>query len=164
MRYLLAFLAFACCFGCGKHERGGDNAALFKAVKDGDVEHVRVLLKSGISAKDLNEWGYNVLAYVRNPEIADLLLLAGADPNYINPRDPDQRTPLHNLCITFDAPPQLIGHLVDAGADVTVKDYYGKTPIDYVSQIVDDFPSDQDYKVKLEILLDRYHQQKVGNP
>lgn len=58
-----------------------------------------------------------------NPELVELLLAAGANPNFANP---EGKTSLH-LAIAF---PEIIKKLMDAGADKNAEDHTHSKPVD----------------------------------
>ena len=63
-------------------------------------------------------------AYKNYPEIAQILIEAGAD---ISAKDKYGKTPLHDA--TFRNSPEIAQLLIDAGADIEAKSKYGSTPL-----------------------------------
>jgi ankyrin repeat protein len=102
--------------------------ALKDAAERGRVEMVRALLEMGAdpNASSLGETPLYVAVRSDEYKIVKLLLDAGADPNIRT--SPDNWYPLQK--VKSVATLQL---LLDAGVDVTYRDYFGKSPIDYHS-------------------------------
>jgi ankyrin repeat protein len=71
-----------------------------------------------------------ILAFATTPEMAELLIAAGAEVNAMS-RAPFQTTPLHGA--TRRGYTGVVDVLLRHGADATVTDYNGKTPVELVS-------------------------------
>ena len=114
-------------------------AGLVHAIHGGDVESVRRLiaaspelvngplggpLKTRSALHIVADWpGY----FPNGPEIARLLLAAGADPNYRDP-EPGSETPLHWAASSDDV--DVAKALIDGGADIEIPDGSIGTPLD----------------------------------
>jgi len=97
---------------------------LIEAASRGSKRIVQTLLNAGASANCTNSLGESILNGVRNPEIAALLIRAGANPNLVpqgwNP-------PLHLMAAngTIIIAKTLLSH----GADVNLRNSDGETPL-----------------------------------
>ena len=114
-------------------------AALVHAIHGGDIESVRRLiaasaelvngplggpLETGSALHTVTDWpGY----FPNGPEIARMLLAAGADPNYRDP-GPGSETPLHWAASSDDA--DVASALIDGGADIEIPDGSIGSPLD----------------------------------
>ena len=114
-------------------------AELARAIHGGDIESVRRLiaaspelvngplggpLKTRTALHIVTDWpGY----FPNGPEIARILLAAGADPNYRDP-EPGSETPLHWAASSDDV--DVASALVDGGADIEIPDGSIGTPLD----------------------------------
>jgi ankyrin repeat protein len=114
-------------------------AALVHAVHAGDIESVRSLIaaspelvngplggpfKTRSALHIVADWpGY----FPNGPEIARVLLAAGADPNYRDPK-PGSETPLHWAASSDDV--DVASALIDGGADIEIPDGSIGTPLD----------------------------------
>ena len=114
-------------------------AALLHAIHDGDVESVRSLIAAApelvygplggpfetrTALHIVTDWpGY----FPNGPEIARMLLAAGADPNYRDPA-PGSETPLHWAASSDDV--DVASALIDGGADIESPDGSIGTPLD----------------------------------
>jgi uncharacterized protein len=114
-------------------------SALVNAIHSGDVESVRRLIaaapelvngplggpfKTRTALHTVTDWpGY----FPNGPEIARMLLAAGADPNYRD-SDPGSETPLHWAASSDDV--DVASALIDGGADIEVPDGSIGTPLD----------------------------------
>ena len=114
-------------------------AGLVRAVHGGDIESVRRLIaaspelvngplggpfKTRSALHIVADWpGY----FPNGPEIARVLLAAGADPNYRDP-EPGSETPLHWAASSDDV--DVASVLIDGGADIEVPDGSIGTPLD----------------------------------
>ena len=67
------------------------------------------------------------LHYAYNLEVAKILVELGADINSICGKN--KRTPLHNACAHDKILLNIADYLLNLGADPTIKDKFGKTPI-----------------------------------
>ena len=114
-------------------------AALVDAIHGGDVQSVGRLVaaspqlvngplggpyKTRTALHIVADWpGY----FPNGPEIARLLLAAGADPNYRDP-EPGSETPLHWAASSDDV--DVASALIDGGADIEIPDGSIGTPLD----------------------------------
>jgi ankyrin repeat protein len=64
-------------------------------------------------------------------DAVETLLSLGFDPNAV---DQMKRTPLH-LAVFSGSPLRCVEALVDAGADATLRDVHGLTPLDVVKRV-----------------------------
>lgn len=97
------------------------------AAASGDVATVMSLVKSGVSANELDPAGDTpliVAARADQREVANVLIQLRADPSLASP---DGTTPLHAAALTDDA--NLIYVLTGAGPDVNARDANGATPL-----------------------------------
>ena len=114
-------------------------AELVRAIHGGDIESVRRLIaaspervngplggpsKTRTALHIVTDWpGY----FPNGPEIARMLLAAGADPNYRDPK-PGSETPLHWAASSDDV--DVASALIDGGADIEIPDGSIGTPLD----------------------------------
>jgi len=101
---------------------------LFEAVKKGDIDKVRELLRRGASVKARNEYGGTPLHYAAlrgHVDVARLLLERGAD---VNAKSMYDATPLHVAAFVGYADVARI--LLEHGADPGIRNRDGKTPLD----------------------------------
>lgn len=114
-------------------------AVLVHAIRGGDVDEVRRLVaehpevaqgplggpfKTRTALHVVTDWpGY----FPNGPQIARLLLAAGADPNYRDP-DPGSETPLHWAASSDDVDVAVV--LIDGGADIETPNGSIGTPLD----------------------------------
>jgi hypothetical protein len=114
-------------------------AGLVRAIHGGDIESVRRLiaaspelvngplggpLKTRTALHIVTDWpGY----FPSGPQIARMLLEAGADPNYRDP-EPGSETPLHWAASSDDV--DVASVLIDGGADIEIPDGSIGTPLD----------------------------------
>lgn len=98
----------------------------------GSVEAVREALASGVDP-DAEKDGMTPLsaaaAYNADPEVAQILLSAGAAVN--RQAGPDKRTALHQALLTNPKAREVAAVLLAAGADVYALDRFRYTPIDF---------------------------------
>lgn len=107
---------------------------LFYAVF-GDVDVVQALVKRGANIHALDKSGNTILHYQSDPKVTTYLLMHGLDPNARNNRN---ETPLHNAVIDSnldeenlrDSALEIIRVLLEYGANVSIKNDFGETPID----------------------------------
>lgn len=125
---------------------------LKQLVRDNEVRAVEQLVEKGRSLKGQDQWGFNALFLARSPEMVELLVSNGVNPNHVAQGSRDQQTPLHTLTIGFNISPSVIKALVDNGADPSIKDKYGKSVIDYAEELVARYPREGSYAEKLRIL------------
>lgn len=114
-------------------------AQLVAAIHAGDIDVVRRIVtdnphlvqgplggpfKTGAALHAVADWpGY----FPRGPEIARLLIAAGADPNFRDP-EPGSETPLHWAASSDDV--DVAAALIDGGADIEIPDGSIGTPLD----------------------------------
>lgn len=107
---------------------------LFYAVF-GDVDVVQALVKRGANIHALDKSGNTILHYPSDPKVTTYLLMNGLDPNA---RNNINETPLHNAVIDSnldeenlrDSALETIRVLLEYGANVSIKNDFGETPID----------------------------------
>eukprot|EP00941_MAST-03F_sp_MAST-3F-sp1_P000127 g127.t1 len=102
---------------------------LREAARDGDKEKVENILKQNRSSVSAIDWGgWTSLFFTAShnrPEVAKLLISAGADVNH---KDKDGWTALHAAC--YNGSEGAVRALLRAGAKVDEKDNDGQTPIE----------------------------------
>lgn len=135
----------------GRCSREGMNPAFLEYVYDKvlyrrillgrePLDELKVLIAAGIDENCCEDWmrGRPLMsaAFWRSIEVADLLIALGADPNLQS--DFDGGNALHWAtlgCMDHNEEQhqkqvQMIQLLMDAGADITVRDHKGDTPVD----------------------------------
>lgn len=103
-------------------------AGLFVAVRQSRIQNVKILLDSGADLDALDHTWWTPLAFAKSVEIARMLILSGADINYINPGG----YPSKNSILTRMAGkrvPEVVRLLIDAGADIDHQNYHGMTAL-----------------------------------
>jgi len=109
----------------------GFESAGFEKTEARRLAVTQLLLKSGARVDQRDSGGTTALGHAttagHSKEITELLVNAGAD---VNSRSVDNITPLHGAAFSRDL--QTIRFLVEHGADVTIKDWQGKRPIDFI--------------------------------
>ncbi|MBA4696525.1 MAG: ankyrin repeat domain-containing protein [Legionella sp.] len=105
-----------------QNERG--ETPLF--VRVNQLEVVKLLLSNGSNVNHTDTMGKTALSYVRDPQIAQYLIDAGAD---VHSRDQSGRTPFINVGSSADRVRKI---LIDAGADVNAVDNERKSALFYV--------------------------------
>ncbi|XP_064895646.1 ankyrin repeat and SOCS box protein 16 [Columba livia] len=119
--------------------------ALHVAARQGLVAHVELYLRHGADPARRSRQGETPLnaacAAAERPEdaerfcrVAERLLAAGADPGAAGRKD---HTPLHNAC--GNGQPRLARLLLRHGADATVPNCAGYTPLDCALHAVDEY-------------------------
>jgi len=110
--------------------------ALFVAATRGDADLAKKLLQQGADPNHKTDFGHYPLheaVRVGNRRIVELLLAAGAQVNVrVSPRGPDtpnQWTPLHFAA--YGGHTDIAEKLIERGADLSPKDLWGKTPLNY---------------------------------
>jgi ankyrin repeat protein len=95
------------------------------------VEAARLLVASGakVTGDPYDELAWGPAADVASIGVAQVLLEAGADPNW---RDPDGNTPLHSVILSpiVTEPSYFIEALIAGGADPTIRNAAGRTALD----------------------------------
>lgn len=107
-----------------------DDDSMVRAVMDGKLDAIRLLLAAGVSpdAKRRDDSALQMAASFATPEVIGLLIRAGAN---VNVRDSVDSTPLISLanrCSTADVT-ATARTLIDAGADVNAKAKGGGTAL-----------------------------------
>jgi len=110
-------------------EAGADPAAgIFVAVRQSRIQHVKMLLDSGADPNAVDHTWWTPLAYAKSIEIARVLILSGADINYINPGGyPSENSILTRMA--GERVPEVVRLLTDAGADIDHQNYHGMTAL-----------------------------------
>ena len=101
------------------------------AAESGDAEMVKCLLGDGANPKGKGISGETALHFrmgVNSPEVARILIAAGAD---VNARDSYQATPLHGIacCDDNDDNLAIARLLIKNGADLNARSNHGVTPL-----------------------------------
>jgi len=120
-------------------DKAAATAALFRAIRDKNVERMRLAINQGADLEGKNKDTIFLLGNVQSvgctplyvavgvPEakknLVGLLLEAGANPNT---RGPDGQIPLHAAARRWDI--SIVKMLVSAGSDVNAADKEGRTP------------------------------------
>ncbi len=106
------------------------NDLLVENVVNNNLLAVRKSLKDGADVNSTLDYNKTILIYSaihRYKDILRYLITKGADVN--RSTDIARKTALHWMCIHNDF--YEVRRLVEAGADVNVRDAYGVTPLDY---------------------------------
>jgi ankyrin repeat protein len=97
-------------------------------------EVIRMLLDAGADVNAININGWTSLMFAardnKNPEVIRVLLDAGAE---VNAKKRDDWTPLM-LAASDNENPEVIRVLLKAGADGSIKNFWGKTALDYAKE------------------------------
>ena len=115
-----------------------ENIPLHSAAYYGDLEMVQVLLEYEVDVNAQNVLGSTPLNYAsrnghrNDPRVARLLITHGADPNISGPGW-DGFTSLHHASINGRV--EIVRLLIEHGANVEMKDFKGRTPLDVASGI-----------------------------
>lgn len=137
-RALTALLAVLALVGCDTPVRSTNKTAFFQAIEDGDVRIVRKMLAREPSLlHETDEYGFtplmrSVSSMERTPRLVKTLIEAGAD---VNTKTDEGYTALHMMIDvngptgTGNIPKQIAQLLVDAGADLEVRQHWGWTPL-----------------------------------
>lgn len=105
---------------------------LSQAVELDKEDQVTTLLKYNADPNLSNKDGITALHIAvmrRHSTIVKLLLVHNANPNCVN--RVFKQTPLH-MCILTNSTPEILYLLIHFGANLMLKDYYDKTPFDYI--------------------------------
>ena len=107
------------------------NTSLIKAIEDGDVDRVNLLLYAGVDPNEKNDEGFTPLttAAKNNPEITEMLLKRGAD---VNLPAKNGLYPLMAAAQTGNI--ETLSLLLEYGANPNTKDKNGKTALDYAAE------------------------------
>jgi len=103
---------------------------LWHAARAGDTESMKVLIEKGASIRFRNDSGSEILraaAISENTNAIAILLSNGAeivDTNYVG------IAPIH-MTVLSPSGNKTLKYIIDAGADVNVPDWQGRTPLDY---------------------------------
>ena len=123
--------------GSSVEPRGSfENTPLHFAAFYGDIEMVQVLLEYGVDVDAQNSYHCTPLTFAslgghqNEPRVARLLIEHGADPNTLD-ADADGMTPLHRASRRGRI--EMVRLLIELGANVEMKDKWGRTPLDLVS-------------------------------
>lgn len=107
------------------------NTPLMTAVRENQIEAAQLLIERGAQLNVADKDGSNVpvwrAAMFGYNEILEALLKAGADPQFVDPRDYTEHYPLHIACNRQQ--PEAVRLLVQHGADVNLACSSGYTPI-----------------------------------
>lgn len=110
-----------------------------RAIETNNFELMKYLLENGVPLDFKSEVKkYTLLHYAANRysiEIIEFLLEKGLD---VNARDFYDKTPLHHACCNWghpDCQAQVIKLFLEYGADVTIKDRAGFTPMDVLKEL-----------------------------
>ena len=104
---------------------------LTSAVASDNFENVVFLIENGANVNTINKYGENLLFSAFNIDI--LRLLIGLGLNNINSKNSRGKTPLHSSIGSVPDFPKII-FLIENGADPSVKDSQGRTPINYAEE------------------------------
>ena len=102
-------------------------ATLVAAVRDSDLEEIRLSLERGANVNSTNSEGFGVLhtaALAAGPETVSFLLTSGAK---VDATDADGNTPLH--WAIRKGRHEVARFLIDRNADVNAKNLQGETPM-----------------------------------
>jgi hypothetical protein len=109
----------------------GRNSLLHLAAKQGRADIVKKFLECGANPNIVNEKGKTPLHKAwKSPETVKILIDFKA---CIEVKDHQGWTPLHTAVIKKEI--ETAKFLLKAGADLTVKDFFDKTPIDYCENL-----------------------------
>jgi hypothetical protein len=105
-------------------------AQFHEAVLLGDLDQIRKIAARGVDMDAKDSSGNTPLCRTENPDVIELLLSLGADPNA--PCD-DERAPLI-VALTSQTPLSTIQALLHAGANPNTADGFGMTPLMHASK------------------------------
>ena len=139
---ILTLLLLASCTGkntgtqekaaAGNEEVKKPDVDIHTAVLSGNEEALRRHIAAGSNLNEKDPFGGSspliTAALFDKPEMAKLLIEAGADINFQNN---DGSTALHTAA--FFCRPQIVGLLLEQGADKTIRNKFGATPYESVA-------------------------------
>ena len=112
----------------------GDINGPLLSLTQGNVEITKFLLENGADP-NLNPFTlHHYCESYKNPELVKLLIKYGAKVNYIDPKT--GATPLHRAMYMFRS--EVVKVLIENGADLSIKNKKGQTPIDVLKSKSDD--------------------------
>lgn len=109
-----------------------------EAIESQDLVGVQALIDEGFNVDHpevvflLGRTPLHHAVHVENPELAQMLLDAEAEPNA---RGSAQRTPLYMA--VFSNQEEIVESLLAAGARKDVVDYFGWTPAEFIEKMID---------------------------
>lgn len=109
---------------------GGEHAQLHKYTVEQNLSKIERLLKRGVDVDCVNHLGQTPLfcaALWGQTKVTVLMLEYGADPNH---RCEDHSTPVHAGVLSCN--PLVVRSLLDAGGDLRLHDWMGRTPFDWL--------------------------------
>ncbi len=109
------------------------DSAIVEAAVTADAPAVRLLLERGAKGKSLDQ-ALVVAAVHGSTEIVRMLVAKGADPNAQLENDLFPQRPLIAAAYSDSLNADVVRFLLEHGADPTVKDARGKTPLDYARE------------------------------
>lgn len=138
LRVLVISFAVVVFFGCESTVASTSKAMFFEAIRDGNIRTVREMVDATPSLLDENnEYGFTPLMHAvssmnRTPQLVQMLIDVGAN---VNAQTDEGYTALH-MMIDVDGstgfgeiPGQIARLLVEAGADIEVRQHWGWTPL-----------------------------------
>lgn len=129
LQFLAGLLILASVAGC--QPRATPDDPVFAAVRSNDAGRIGQYLAEGGDPNRLDPRGESLLHVATGARggeaVARALLIGGADPDVKNAQG---RTPLHNAAGWCDL--DTVRILIEAGADTSMADIDGQTPVDAV--------------------------------